>query len=267
MPKTAKKQQLDPSWEADVALCRSGLYEALALGFRPPSEDVLHRLLAPAQNRALVDLAAVLDHVSEKRQPRLAPAVQALLRGEEGRNLTRLHETYRACFGHTAQSRVPPYETEYGEDTLFQQPQQLSDLAGFYRAFGLRLGEGTPERVDHISCECEFLAFLLRKEAHALEVSDAEMLKQTRRAYRLFLKDHLGRFLPAFVRLLARACPRSFYAALGKLAHTFVALEARRLALTLGPSELRLRPAALDDTCATCGGGDQLIREISGTPV
>jgi TorA maturation chaperone TorD len=79
-------------------------------------------------------------------------------------HLTALH---RRLFGHTVRGEVPAYETEYGDEALFQQPQELSDLGGFMQAFGLKLRPDAHERIDHVSCECEFLAFLGYKEAFA----------------------------------------------------------------------------------------------------
>ncbi len=50
---------------------------------------------------------------------------------------TVLMASYRALFGHAVRGPIPPYETEYGNEALFQQPQEMGDLMGFYRAFGL----------------------------------------------------------------------------------------------------------------------------------
>jgi len=189
--------------EIDLALCRSAIYEALALGFRPPTVATIERLVSEYQNRALVEIAAMLQTNPQNGQlESLAARVRQLSFCADARELESLQISYRHLFGHTAHPQAPPYETEYGEEALFQQPQELGDLAGFYSAFGLKLN--TFERVDHISCECEFLCFLSRKKAYALENHDAAMMEETRKAQRFFLKDHLGRFVPAFAKLLSR---------------------------------------------------------------
>ena len=130
---------------------------------------------------------------------------------------TRLHSRHATGCSLAARGQIPPYETEYGNEALFQQPQELGDLMGFYRA-GLALKPGKHERPDHISCECEFLMFLALKEAYALEQDNQEMLAETRKAEKLFLRDHLGRFLPTFVTQLTREDPSGFYSTLGELA-------------------------------------------------
>src|SRR3989304_4449486 len=47
--------------EVDLALCRSALYEALALGSRPPTEETAARLASAEGAAALGDAAGVLD--------------------------------------------------------------------------------------------------------------------------------------------------------------------------------------------------------------
>lgn len=242
--------------EIDLALCRSAIYEALALGFRPPTSATIERLVSEQQNCALAEIAAMLEaNGSNQKKDGLAIRVRQL---RQRCNLESLHISYRRLFGHTAHPQAPPYETEYGDEALFQQPQELGDIAGFYGAFGLKVN--TFERLDHISCECEFLCFLNRKEAYALEENAAEMLQQTRRAQRLFLKDHFGRFVPAFTKLLQREAPESFYAALGSFCHELARLECGRFGIPLGSKLLRLRPTDLADEGIDCGSGDELIQ-------
>lgn len=242
--------------ETDLALCRSAMYEALALGFRPPTTETCERLIHDEQNSALMQIAAMLDvSGSNGKSTNIASRVRQLSQCAE---LETLEKLYRYLFGFTAHPKVPPYETEYGEEALFQQPQELGDLAGFYSAFGLKLN--TFERVDHICCECEFLAFLTRKEAYALEQGDAEMLETTRHAQRLFLKDHLGRFVPAFVKTLRRENPEGFYGRLGNLCRDFTRWECAHFNIPLGSELMRLRPTEWMEEAFTCGSGEEVIQ-------
>ncbi len=237
--------------EVDLALCRSTLYSAVALGFRPPSEETLVRLVSREGAEALADAAAVLDTDSESELVRAASA----LAKTEAATVSELTSFFNRLFGHTAHGPVPPYETEYGTETPFQQPYELGDLTGFYRAFGLTLNPNEHERADHVSCECEFLSFLAIKEAYALEQADVPMLEETRKATRLFLHNHLGRFLVAFVRKLAREDQNGFYSTLGNLCSTFVTQECTRLGIPLGPKSLSLRQVTSDSVPMGCGDG------------
>jgi DMSO reductase family type II enzyme chaperone len=239
-----------------LALCRSALYQALALGFRLPTPETLDRLASSEAALALADAADVADPSGGGE---LAGRARALaLSGKPGR-LETLATSFHRLFGHTARGRVSPYETEYGKDALFQQPQEMGDLGGFLRAFGLTLREESHERVDHISCECEFMAFLARKEAFAEERGDAAMAGETRKAARLFLRDHLGRFGPAFARKLTREDPGGFYGALGELCLGFLTAECGRFQVPSGSEFLQLRAVDLDDAPMACGDGNELL--------
>lgn len=232
--------------DLDRALCRSALWEALALGFRPPTAETLGRLASADGALALADAATVLDQPGGST---LAAAVRPL--AQPG-SLDTLTAGYARLFGHTARGAVPPYETEYGPDSVFQPMHEMSDLTAFYRAFGLRLAPDARERPDHASCECEFLAFLARKEAYALARGDQDMAGTTRQTARRFLRDHVGRWMPAFGRTLARQDAGGFYGALGGLCADLVALECARVGVHAGPELLRLRSAAPQDLPAAC---------------
>jgi DMSO reductase family type II enzyme chaperone len=236
--------------EVDLALCRATLYGALALGFRAPTEETVERLLSEEGAGALAEAAGALD------TPGASTICAAALRLSGGkRSLPALSDTFLRLFGHTASGPVPPYETEYGAEALFQQPQEMGDLAGFYSAFGLAMNPAEHERSDHVSCECEFLCFLALKEAYALESDDIAMLEEVRKATRLFVRDHLGRFVPAFARKLVTEGQGTFYGALGELCLSFITDECARLGVAPGAASLGLRPAADDRVPMACGSG------------
>lgn len=253
-----------------LALYRATIYSALALGFRPPTEEIIARIVERKNTVVLTDAAAFLD---PDGQWDLVASVEIVARaGQVG--IEALASSYRNLFGLTARGMAPPYETEYGNEALFQQPQELSDLVGFYSAFGLTLKSSEHERADHVSCECEFMSFLAMKEAYALEHGDAAMLAETIKAKKLFLRDHLGRFLPTFANSLVRTTnpPPSplplgegegggdfhgFYRALADLCLRFISQETDGLGIRLGPVNLPLRPADDDRVPMACGNGTE----------
>jgi hypothetical protein len=100
------------------------------------------------------------------------------------------------------------------------------------------------------------MAFLSRKEAHAIESDQRPMLGETRRATRLFLKDHLGRFLPAFARRAEDADPEGFYGRLARLGSDFIRTECDRHGVPAGPEMLRLRLPIDDGAPLSCGAPD-----------
>lgn len=237
--------------DIDRALCRATIYSALALAFRPPTDETITRIIEPENSAALAAAAALIDSSGKTN---LAGAIDALVAAGRA-TVSILPSLYRALFGHTARGIVAPYETEYGNEALFQQPQELGDLMGFYCAFGLTIRLDRRERADHISCECEFLAFLAMKEAYALEHHDSAMLEDTLKAQKLFLRDHLGRFLPTFTQQLAREQSAGFYGKLAGLCLCFVSQETIRLGVRLGAANLPLRPVDDDRVPMACGNG------------
>jgi putative dimethyl sulfoxide reductase chaperone len=237
--------------DIDLSYCRAAIYSVLALGFQPPTEQILSRLLTPESRASLAGAATLLY---PGRESDLVASIEALAQAGENDSAA-LASRYHFLFGHTARGEITPYETEYGNEALFQQPQELGDLMGFYRAFGLAMRADKHERPDHVSCEFEFLMFLAVKEAYALEHNDRAMKEETCKAEILFMRDHVGRFLPAFVGQLQRADRSGFYGKLGELCRRFVAAEADRLQVPLGAANLGLRPADDGRIPMACGSG------------
>ena len=165
---------------------------------------------------------------------------------------------YVAAFGHAARGRCPLNEIEYGDlkaDPLFQ-PHRLADLAAFYCAFGLEVAEDADERHDHLCLELEFMTVLAAKEAYALEHQlDAEDLAVCRDAQKKFLREHLGRWTPAFTRRLAAATDHPTLNALANFTRTFIETECARFGIAPGSEDLLLRPVneAEESVCASCG--------------
>lgn len=244
----------------DLALCRATLFGALALGFRPPNSETLDRFVCGKEAKTLEEAASLLD---PGRDSGLVAAARQL-RATQIASIGDIENSYHRLFGHTARGPIPPYETEYGTEALFQQPHEMGDLMAFYRAFGLTLNPAEHERADHISCECEFLSFLALKEVYALEHEDSSMLEETRKAARLFLQDHLGRFAPSFAKKLAREDPDGFYGALAELCYHVVTQDCERCGVAVGSGNLSLRPAGDDGVPMACGNGAECTA-IPGT--
>ncbi|MBM3837605.1 MAG: hypothetical protein FJ398_06520 [Verrucomicrobia bacterium] len=181
-----------------------------------------------------------------------------LLRHLQRRNFEPFLQDYIAVFGHAARGSCPLNEIEYGDlkaDPLFQ-PHRLADLAAYYRAFGLEITEDATERPDHICIELEFMSVLAAKEAYALEhqLDDLE-LPVCRDAQKGFLREHLGRWTPAFARRLARVAGEGVLGALAEFTLEFIEEECRRLGVAAGSEDLLLRPVdeADESLCASCG--------------
>jgi nitrate reductase assembly molybdenum cofactor insertion protein NarJ len=116
-------------------------------------------------------------------------------------NILDLQSEYITIFDNGKDSN-PIYETEYDRRRAMAKGIELSDIAGFYHAFGFQLDTslGGMEMLDHVAIELEFYSLMLMKEVHLTEANDAEGVEVVGDATRKFLKDHLGRFIGAIAR-------------------------------------------------------------------
>jgi putative dimethyl sulfoxide reductase chaperone len=217
--------------QSDV-VARSFLWRWLAAAFTYPDSETWEWLQSDSTRRLL---------------PESVPFVRSTLDARQS--------AYLSLFGHTVRGDCPTHELEYGElkaDALYQ-PHRLADIAAFYSAFGLELVPDMADRVDHIAMECEFFSVLCAKELYALE-NDPTNLDFCRDAQRKFLREHLGRWTPAFARRLARLTNDKFYQSAAELLKQMVLAECARYRLQPGNADLQLRPVGeMVDACGSCG--------------
>jgi TorA maturation chaperone TorD len=129
----------------------------------------------------------------------------------------------------------PSYETAFVPGDVFRQAHTMADVAAFYRAHGLAVGGVERVRPDHIAAEMEFMGFMARKEAHAIRHLSAGRVGECRSTQRSFLRDHLGRWGPAFGRRLATIAEDQFYRAVGGLISGWLELDMANM--TIEPVE------------------------------
>ncbi len=238
-----------PPAEEERSLARGLIYRFIAAAYRHPEPDTLSAV--QGQEQAISEALAVLSDSSDGRLPE---QFRDLLNAARENTPDVLERDYLLLLGHVVQGRCPPYETEYNEgDARLQQPHELSDLSAFYRAFGLKLGGKIHERVDFVAVECEFAAFLCCKQAYAEERGDSKLVGITVNAQRIFLRDHLGRWVPAFARRIIKQSEESFYHSLARFTLAFVTDDCKRLGVTPGMEHLKLRlPLKEEDACVSC---------------
>lgn len=164
-------------------------------------------------------------------------------------------------FGLTPCRECSPYETDYhaNEDPFFLS-QQMADVAGFYRAFGVQPGGRRRERPDHIALELEFMALLLSKQRLAAVRSDRQSLEHVevcRRAQQSFLRDHLAWWAPAFAQMLLRKAERGPFSLAASALSAFLPLERSRLEVAAFRSPVASRPSeSVGEECAGCSLAD-----------
>ncbi|MFQ5670090.1 MAG: molecular chaperone [Acidobacteriota bacterium] len=232
--------------EAERFLARAGAYRLLSRLFADPvrSERVSRDDLALA--------IAAGEVLGEGGIRRAVARLQEVLPGESA-DIERMHT---GLFGLLVNQEAPAYEVEYDPRTdLFWRTQQLADIAGFYRAFGVDLA--VRDRPDHIAVEAEFLWYLLERQAGAvIQGHDADRKTLLKTAFRSFFSEHFGAWAASFARRLGRtarrrACPY-FLAA----ADLLLAVESsERARLGVAESERRQArplPRAITAGCDGC---------------
>lgn len=235
----------------DLAVARLFIHRFLAKAYEDPMPETWRWL---TQAQTINSLRAANAFVGQS----LLPSAEALINALKPTGLDSFLNAYLAAFGHAARGSCPLNEIEYGDikaDPLFQ-PHRLADLAAFYRAFGLEVTTDAGERQDHICLELEFMCVLAAKEAYALEHQlDANQLAQCRDVQKKFLREHLGRWTPAFARRLAAATNEPTLRSLAEFTRAFIESECVRFGVNPGSEELSLRPVyeAADRMCDSCG--------------
>jgi TorA maturation chaperone TorD len=248
-----------------VNLARECLYRFLAAALHDPGTAGWQ----PVQdigNQDLARQAADLLRAEGTARPvprgfgELAPSALdlKLLLVELLEPVRRLRTEYDRVFGLVPARECPPYETEYhpAAETFFRS-QQLADIAGFYRAFGIEPADAVRERPDHLALELEFMAFVLLKKRLALAANGPEGSERAAvcdEAERSFFREHLAWWVPAFATGLRRKAGTGFYAEVGRALAAWVPVERGLLGLPAAPLPVQAALIERPEEQAACAG-------------
>lgn len=255
IPSDQKSEIRNPKSEIERAAACVFVHQFLARAFGYPNPEEWARLSHPDCLNLLVEAVGLARLTEDKALMQNARELAEKIT-PDGYELFYLD--YVEAFGHAARGRCPLNEIEYGDlkaDPLFQ-PHRLADLGAFYRAFGLELGEGSSERHDHIALEFEFMSVLWAKELYSLEGAEREELASIcRGARKMFLKEHLGRWVPAFARRLSRFFEQGSMHALAVFTRDWVESECRHSDVIPGSEDILLRSVdeVSESLCTSCG--------------
>jgi TorA maturation chaperone TorD len=257
---------------AAIDAARQYVYRVLSLLTSDPKSQRWQHLYDPALRTAAVAAGQFLREEREYTSFELAPGeiapdqldlekLLAFLKPHTG-----MLAEYQQIFGLTISKKCPPYETEYCPQTFsVYRSQQLADIAGFYRAFGLEPSRDLPERHDHLALELEFMAWLIAKELRAGD--DPDKIASCREAQKRFFADHLAWWVPAFALALRRRAdripgvdritspPQSIYGAIAQALASFISMERALLGIApptdlMMPQETADSDPACDECCA-----------------
>jgi TorA maturation chaperone TorD len=218
----------------------AGVARLLSLGFLPPSREAVDEMM---------DLATAL--AAQLPPSPLRDDVAALRVALHGASARDEHsgEHHRLFAGTVA---CPPYESSYAPDP-FQQARQMSDVAGFYRAFGAEPSGPAADRPDQVGCELEFLAYLVLTRVEAGRAGRPDDAAVCADAEDAFLRDHLGRWLGPFCRELEKVTVNEAYRALALLGQRFAVEELGRRGVTADPVLARRIRTVVEHDTLSCG--------------
>ena len=225
------------------------------------AEVLSWRLLSLSLATSSPELLEEIDALAEGMEPLpdAPPGLEVLRAAIAGSSSEAIAASQARLFGGKVE--VAPYEGSY-EDDPFRQARQMSDVAGFYRAFGAEAHGPVHERPDHAGCELEFLAFLGARRLAAGDAAHLDEVELCLEVEEAFLREHAGRWLPGFFRALEQAAPDAFHAALGRLGAEVVENELARREIEperLGP---RARRLAVEADELECGSGPEPVTPL-----
>lgn len=243
------KIEVEQEARADEALARSLVYRALAQAFAYPLAETVADLTEEDLPLALACAGALPVGVQEAAG-RVGEIFGSLSPDD-------LESAYTRVFQHVHSVDATLYETDMTvQGDVFRQTQELADLGGFYRAFGMECGE---ERQDALSVELEFLHLITYKIGWAIvqgEVAGQEICEGARRA---FLSDHVLRWVPDVAKRVEALDGDGPYGLAATFLRVFLDDESARLGVQPARAVRRIPLAVLAE--AEDGGAVPLCEE------
>ncbi|TAJ31263.1 MAG: hypothetical protein EPO64_02510 [Nitrospirae bacterium] len=265
---------LKDSPAVERALGRSKLYLLISWSMLYPEDEEFLDYLQSGEfvedgRSAVESLGRALEGIGGERAKTKLAAISKSLDQIDGWvasecanwQLADLQAEHRRVFSNVITLDCPPYETLFGNDHVFGQAHVMGDIAGFYRAFGVELSRDIHERMDHLSVELEFMHFLAYKESYARCHDGAEKVQIVVDAQKKFVKEHIGRWVPLFSRMLVKKADSGFFRHMAELSSDWMDFDAAHLGVSPQPySEADYRPAtfnAPEGQTYECGAQDQ----------
>ncbi len=197
-------------------------YAFLARMYREEvTADLLREMLAELQR----DGAAEEDDITDDGQAMLERFIRELQGADLQAVATQLAAEYAGLFLNAGRQPVYPYESVYTSPEHLVMQKARDEVVQLYRQEGLDRSDAVREPEDHIAIELEFMAYLCRRSAEALEAGDRAACLAYLEKQRAFLTDHLLVWVPAFATDTEQAAESGLYRGVARLTADLVGSE------------------------------------------
>lgn len=246
-PTTPNSPPVKHATDCASAVGRAAMYSFLSRSLQYPTAGIrstIHRDVLPIVRSLEFDSPAFEIVVTE------AMNVQDV-------EIDELRRAHGLVFTHIENGDCPAHESAYSPGDVFRRADVMADVAAFYRAHGLEPTAGSNrERIDHITTELEFMSFLGRKEALAIQNLGAGEIDECRRTQNHFLRDHLGCWAPGLAARVQLTSDHRFFRATAALLEQWIEIDCRSLGVTpaVNLQEPQPLPPPDDGLCATAEG-------------
>ncbi len=205
---------LDTQELAEIARARAALFAFLNLHFvNLPDENFINHIRTDNFRLALEDLQSdadesdlktgadlMLNYVRASNEMSVNDLSNAL-----GVDRTRLYRGISPSYGPP-----PPYEAVWTKRSS-SVTAVLQAIAGFYQEDGMAISPNAKDRLDFVGVEMDCLYQLATREAASWDLGDEAKASQLLDRQNLFLHEHLGDWLPAFVEKALTMAQTNFY--------------------------------------------------------
>ncbi len=233
-------------------LAEADIYRLLSLSFAYPDRETIETLCS-----LIDDMGEAIYSFSSGIQEKFLLYKNSL----NGLSTEAMEEEFTELF--MTRMLCPPYENSYGKIGV-NKAGTLSDINGFYKAFGLSISERDSDMPDHIAIELEFLSLIALKEAYGIEHGIGDMVEVCASAKSKFLKDHIGRWVGIFCRNLVQMTTSDFYRNLALLTSGFIEEDMKFYSIIVEHVEgvLHESPESLDCSLAI---GEEVVEVVKDT--
>jgi len=201
-----------------AAMQRSQIYGLLAAVFR---QEVTPDLLRQIKNPRFIDVLSALGF--EK--------IDRFLQRPEDDLIEELAVEYARLFLGPGK-HISPHESVHHqrEDGQWGQlwGKSTVEVKKLIESTCLQYQDSFKGMPDHISVELEFMQQVTQREAEAWETADSAALDACREIEKIFIEDHLVRWIPTFCDMVVREAESPFYREMAALTIKFMEFEKKK---------------------------------------